>query len=161
MQDFSYVGRCPYDNTAVDSTEGWNGQMWFCQKGHEWQDYSDIAVQSRCEGTFKYGINQDLQHSICQWCGQIVEHIPFFHFEYAGLMKYHEMSQPSTCGLEMGEWFHVSEHREMIDVECDGCYRSFEQGQIGEVVVDRLSHLGYKIHCGCWTKLVRNIDRRT
>ena len=162
MQYLPYEGRCPYDNTTVDCTEeGWAGQVWFCQNGHEWKDYRDILEPDRCEGSLKYGINQDLRHSICQWCGQIVEHVPFFHFEYAGLMKFHEMIQPPTCGLEMGEWFHVSEHREMIGVECDGCYKSFEQGQIGEFVVDRLSRLGYKIHRDCWTKLVQNVERRS
>jgi len=160
MQDFPYGGKCPYDNTEVDCTEGgWVSQVWFCQQGHEWKNICDIVAPNRCEGTFKYGINKDLKHSICQWCGQIVEHIPFFHFDYAGLMKYHEMRQPSTHALEMGEWVHVSEHRELVGKECNGCQGPFDQGQIAEVVVDRLSHLGYVIHRGCWDRLVESIEK--
>lgn len=160
MQDFPYGGKCPYDNTKVDCTEGGcASQVWFCQKGHEWEDYRDIVVPNRCEGTFKYGINKDLRHSICQWCGQIVEHIPFFHFEYAGLMKYHEMSQPSTNALEMGQWFQVSEYREIVGAECNGCHLPLEQVQIAEVVVDRLRHLEYHIHRDCWSNLVESIER--
>lgn len=162
MQDFPYGGKCPYDDTEVDCTEGgWVGQVWFCQNGHEWKDYQDIVAPNRCEGTFKYGINQDLRHSICHWCGQIVEHIPFFYFDHAGVMKYHEMSQPSTNALEMGEWSHVSEHRELVGVECDGCHNPFEQDQIVDTVVDRLSRLGYLIHRGCWNNLVEYIERRS
>lgn len=90
-----------------------------------------------------------------------MEHIPFFYFDHAGVMKYHEMSQPSTNALEMGEWSHVSEHRELVGVECDGCHNPFEQDQIVDTVVDRLSRLGYLIHRGCWNNLVEYIERRS
>ncbi len=156
MLDFPYGGKCPYDNTEVDCNEG--GYVWFCQRGHEWEDYEDIFVSNRCEGTFKYGVNYDLQHSVCQWCGQIVEHIPFYCQEFAGLMDFHLLNQPSSNALEMGESFHVGEHREVIGRVCDGCHKIFSQGQIAEVVVDRLSRRGYMIHRGCWGNLVDTIE---
>ena len=160
MSILPYGGKCPYDNTEVDCTDGYLGNVWFCQNGHEWLDYVDIAVPDRCEGSFKYGYQYDRYHSVCQWCGQMIEHYPFFHFYLANQMKYHEMTQPSTAALELGEWAHVSENTYLVGKECDGCLKVFEMGQIAEAVVDRFTRLGYVIHRGCWDRLVEAIEKR-
>ncbi len=156
-----YDGRCPYDNTFVDITYGGEYSIWYCQNGHEWNTIEAILVPDRCNGSFKYGNQYDTFCSLCLWCGQLVEHYPFFHREMGNMMKFHRLNQPQNFVLEAGETFYFSEARHfgVRAVKCNGCQKDLQDIDLAQIVTDRLGKRQFVIHLGCWHRLVDTLER--
>lgn len=156
-----YEGRCPYDNTPINMTFGYSDERWFCQNSHEWSRPEQIYVPDRCEGSFKYGARYNDFYSVCLWCGNKIEHHPFFNREYGERMKFHRLKQPSNFVLELGETFHFSEAKYfgVITTECNGCGNQLASYDLAQLVTDRLNKRQYVIHIGCYTRLVNQLER--
>lgn len=156
-----YGGKCPYDNTVVDYTFGYSDSIWYCQNGHEWGNIEDIEVGDRCEGSFRYGTKLSEYTSMCVWCGQIVEHTPFFNRANGNKLVYHLRPQTSKAVLEPGDTLYFSEAKYfgVITDMCDGCQKQLDVLEIAQIVTDRFSKRQYVIHLGCWSKLVDILER--